>query len=153
MAPKRIRIELFPNLDHRRFHVTAQVSAERQHAGTLGGDRHDPFRAIFSSESNRELTADTKATIMKFYDVEGVVSVGVDHNTVEITRQAAYDWPDFTGELISTIKEIVGWVNDDVSVEYLLYGKTYDHEPLAELEAEIARQRAKAAAYERSRMF
>lgn len=52
MAPKRIRIELLSNTYHRKFHVTAQVSSERQHCGVpgIGSNRLNPFSSFMMDD-------------------------------------------------------------------------------------------------------
>lgn len=136
MAPKRIRIELFPRTDYRKFHVTAQVSSERLSGGLLGGCRQDPFRVFTISGKNVRFSEDTKQTVLKFYDIDGVHAVGVDSSSVEITCQPAYGWEDFQDQVIETIKQVVGWANEDnVEVDYLYAGKTYAEEPWSKIEA------------------
>lgn len=145
MAPKRIRIELFPNVYFRRFHVTAQISAERLHGGILGGDRHNPFKSPFIGDTGVEFSDDTKSTVMQFYAIDGVETVGLDSKAVEITQEPAYDWGDFESEVIATIKAIVGWgSDDDVRVDYSLQGEVFDYEPLEEQRAAIEQSRISA---------
>lgn len=153
MSVKRIRIEVFGNESYRKFHVTAQVSAEKQRAGFLGGNRHDPFLNISFGEEKTELSEDTKATIMRFYDIDGVASVGLDTNEVGLTKASAYEWSDIEDDIVEAIKLLVGWQDDqDVTVDWLFYGRVRI-EPITSEEfwAEIDRQRAEEERY--SRMY
>ena len=131
MAPKRIRIELFGNSDRRYYHVTAHVSDQRLYGGLLGGDRHRPFNNTLAlSQEDAEYTDETKSLVMKFYDIKAVSAVGVDKSKVEIERYQAYDWSDFEQEVIATVKQTVGWSeDDDVQVQYLRNGVVYEQDP------------------------
>lgn len=131
MAPRRIRIELFGNSNRRDYHVTTHVSSQRLPGGLLGGDRHRPFNNTLTfGEEDAEYTEETKSLVMKFYDIEAVSAVGVDKSKVEIERYQAYDWSDFEQEVIATVKQTVGWSeDDDVQVQYLRNGVVYEQEP------------------------
>ena len=149
---KRIRIQVHPNIDFRTYHVTAQVSAEKIHGGILGGDRHNPFRSFSFGGTEKELTDDTKATIMRFYDVEGIESVGLDVNQVDISRSPAFDWEEIEPHIIVAIKTTVGWVGEDVEIDYRFAGKRYpDGVPEEIIEAEVEHQRREAQM--RDRMY
>lgn len=151
-ATKRIRIEVDPNIDFRTYHVTAQVSAEKTHGGILGGDRHDPFRSFSFGGPEKELTDDTKATIMRFYDIEGIESVSLDINKVGVNRSPAFEWEEIEPHIVVAIKTAVGWVDDDVEIDYRFAGKRYpDGVPEEIIEAEVERQRREAQM--RDRMY
>lgn len=151
MTPKRIRVEVLPNSDTRDFHVTTQISAEQLHGGVLGGSRHDPFYIFSVSEEKKVLSDDTKETVMRFYDIDGVQSVGLDSYSVKIERSPAYEWEDIEDDIIATIKVVADWSDEDVEVDYLFMGTRYaDGVPRDVYEAEIAMQRAEAR---RARMY
>lgn len=149
MATKRIRIEIYPNLLCHKFHATAQLSAEKYQGGPLGGDRHNPFHTFSFGEREQELSDDTKAVIMRFYDIDGIQAVGVDANSVTIERSPAYDWSDIESEIINAIKEIADWQDneDEIIVEYL-FQQHVSSEPVPD-EAVLAEAERQRREYER----
>jgi|GEM_PF-6279509 len=150
MAPTRIRIELHGNIDFRKYHVTGQISSEKLHGGLMGGSRFDPFKQISFGGAVTELGDDTKATINRFYEIDGIDTVGLDRTIVAIGREPAYNWNDFEPQIIATITDILGWNEEEVAVEYLLDSECYDHEPLEEQLAYMKRIRAE---FERESRF
>lgn len=147
---KRIRVEIHPNQDIRDYHVTAQVSSEQIHGGFLGGSRLEPFKQISFGDDKKELTEDTKSTIMRFYDIDGINGVGLDTNKVRIDRSPAYEWDEIEDEIIAAIKETVGWTEDEVQVDYLFAGRHYaEPVPVDIIERELDRQRAESEKYDR----
>jgi hypothetical protein len=132
----RIRIEVFPgNSVYRKFHVSAMMSSEKLH----GGSRLNPFQDMLSSMSGKvELTEDTKATILRFYDIDGISAVGIDSFEVNITRSPAYEWEELEPEIIIVVKSLAKWPEDaEVEIEYLMRGTLYPNGvSLAEYEAE-----------------
>lgn len=150
MAAKRIRVEVRPNIDIRDYHVTATVSAERVHSGLLGSNRHDPFRTLSFGDEAKECTEDTKLTILRFYDIDGVDSVGLATNRVRIERSPAYEWGEIEDDIIKAIKTTVGWQDDEVEVDWL-FADMVSTEPVSReaQEAELIRHRAESERYDR----
>jgi hypothetical protein len=145
----RIRIEIYGNPNMREFHVNAQISCEKVQSGIMGSTRDDPFRVMGFSR-DKELAADTKATLMRFYDVDGVESTGLDIYCVRIERSPAFEWEEIESNIVEVIKELVNWADDEVVVEYLFLGKLYPDGVSREVyEAEMERQRLDELRYER----
>ena len=137
----RIRVEILPNPDYRKFHVNTVVSSQKIYGGILGGSRHDPFSQTRSKEI--EFSEDTKATVMRFYDIDGISCVGLDTYEVDIFRSPAYEWDEIHEQIIDIITEIVCWSDVEFTVDYLFVGRVYEDPVTREAyEAEMERQRA-----------
>lgn len=122
MPTKRIRIETFPNPYFRKYHVTTRVSAEQVQGGMLGGSRHDPFRQCSLGETKIEYSEDTKATVMRLYDIDGINSVGLDAFEVALEIAPAFEWDELNTEIVDTVKKIAGWSDEEVMIDYLFSG-------------------------------
>ena len=120
--PKRIRIEMFPNPYFRKYHVTTQVSAEQVKGGMFGGSRHEPFRQSSFGKTETEYSEDTKATVMRLYGIDGINSVGLDTFEVTLEIAPAFEWDELNTEIVDTVKEIAGWSDEEVMVDYLFAG-------------------------------
>ena len=140
--PKRIRIEMFPNPHFRKYHVTTRVSVEQVQGGMFGGSRHDPFGQSSLGETETEYGEDTKATVMRLYDIDGINSVGLDTFEVTLEIAPAFEWDELNTEIVDTVKEIAGWSDEEVMVDYLFAGSV-STEPVSheEYQAEVDRQR------------
>lgn len=150
IMPKRIRVEVLPNPHYRKYHVTSQVSSEEVHAGMLGGSRHNPFKQFAFSEEKIEFNEDTKATVMRMYDIDGINAVGLKTYEITVEIAPAYEWDEIEGEIISAIKQIVGWSDDETTVDYLFSGRVYAEPVTREVyEQEMDRQRAETERYEK----
>ncbi len=149
---KRIRIESFLNPNMRHYHVTTHVSAERVHGGFLGGNRHEPFKQSSFARREQEFSEDTKSTIMRFYDIDGVSGVGLDTFSVEIDRSPAYEWEEIEDAIVAVIKEVADWAEDGVQVDYLFVDKLYS-EPITLEVYEAERERHEEAERRADRMY
>lgn len=150
IMPNRIRIEIFPKPHFRKYHVTTRVSAEKMHGGLLGGSRHEPFKQLSLLGEKTELGEDTKATIMRLYDIDGIDSVGLDTFQVELEIAPAYEWDEINDEIVDTIRQIAGWTDEEMTVDYLFTGRVYaEPVPREVYEREVDRQRAESARYDR----
>lgn len=149
MSIKRIRIETRVNMEYRDYHVNAVISAEEVWGGLAGADRNDPFRQLSLSGKARELTDDTKATIMRLYDIEGVTSVGLNTYEVTLSKSAAFEWSEIDPQVVTVLTELLQWQGCDVDVDHLFCGKVSGSPVTREqYEAEMERQRRQAEAYE-----
>lgn len=147
---KRIRVEIYTNQDVRDYHVTTQVSSEEVRGGLFGGSRLEPFKQMSFGEGTKELTEDTKSTVMRFYDIDGIDSVGLSTNKIRIDRSPAYEWEEIEDEIIAAIKVTAGWVEDEVQVDYLFAGRHYSEPvPTDFIERELDRRRAESEKYDR----
>ncbi len=147
MAPRRIRVEVFGNLAIRDYHITERISNEKVSGGILGGDRLNPFNDVFS---DKEHSPETRATVLRFYDIDGIKSVGLDVNSVRIEISSAYEWEEIHDDIVKTLKVVAGWQEEDVDLDYLFCGQVYaDGVSRGVHQAEVNRQRIESARYDR----
>ena len=143
---KRIRFEFHPYSYVRSYHLTAQVSNEEVIGDSMvGSNRRTPFVSPYGAG---ELTEGTKASLSTFYKIAGIDSVGLEANTVRIQLSHAYEWPEVEDAIIATLKDIVGWTDDeDVTMDYLFEEQVYS-EPIPEIICDIALARNRRIAAE-----
>lgn len=122
---RKVLVELVPNDRIRNFWVTSPIASESLY-DTFPGANGLRF-------SVADHTADTIKTALRFYDTDGVASVGLDIYKVRITIASGCDWRNIQPEVVNTICELLQWDTCSVRerVSGVSAGQQFQNESIA----------------------
>lgn len=107
----RIVVEYFPNEFIRTFHVSERIVPWRLYSSFSGVDALMRFSSSSIPPHNNPATV---RTALSFYEIDGVVDVGLDAYEVRVTISLAFDWDDVTPKVLSLIKKHLYWDSCEV---------------------------------------